>query len=163
MRIIKTMCIQGHLRTKETVGPNGECKVCIRKWKKEHSEEGKVYHKRNYKKHHKRKVEEGRRRATEERKLNPEKRRSYQRASSRRLKGGWTRDAVEAALVEQSNCCAICKEPFLKTPHADHKHVEPPMPRGLLCHTCNLGLGAFKDSPSLCEAAAYYLRTHGEQ
>lgn len=71
---------------------------------------------------------------------------------------GWTIENYDSTLHEQSNCCAICREPFTATPRADHKHSTPPVPRGLLCNTCNLGLGAFKDSPERCEAAATYLR-----
>ena len=71
---------------------------------------------------------------------------------------GWTLERHDAALQEQSNCCAICQEPFTATPNADHRHVDPPTPRGLLCNKCNIGIGIFKDSPERCEAAAAYLR-----
>ena len=71
---------------------------------------------------------------------------------------GWTTERYDTALQEQGNCCAVCREPFLKVPCADHKHSTPPVPRGLLCSNCNSLLGFAKDSPERCEAAAAYLR-----
>lgn len=40
--------------------------------------------------------------------------------------------------------------------HVDHEHTTGVV-RGLLCNTCNLGLGAFKDSSTLLESAIIYL------
>jgi len=71
---------------------------------------------------------------------------------------GWSADRYDSALQEQHNRCAICQEPFLQTPCADHAHTKPPVPRGLLCNGCNSALGFLKDSPKLCEAASAYLR-----
>jgi acyl transferase domain-containing protein len=71
---------------------------------------------------------------------------------------GWTLERYDSALHEQDNCCAICREPFPSVPCADHKHCIPPVPRALLCGTCNSGLGMFRDQPELLEAAAAYLR-----
>lgn len=71
---------------------------------------------------------------------------------------GWTPDHYEAALVEQDNRCAICQVLFTDTPHADHQHIEPPKPRGLLCEKCNWAIGLLNDSAGLCDAAAEYLR-----
>jgi hypothetical protein len=71
---------------------------------------------------------------------------------------GWTVELYNKALEEQSNSCAICKAPFIRTPAADHKHTQPPVPRGLLCSTCNTGIGLLRDSYEICEAAAAYLR-----
>jgi hypothetical protein len=81
----------------------------------------------------------------------------------RLLKLGWTQEHYDEAKHEQGNCCAICGETFKETPSADHAHVEPPVPRGLLCHLCNRALGMFKDSPELLEKAAAYLRKWAER
>lgn len=61
-----------------------------------------------------------------------------------------------AAMVElQSGACLICNStPTLL--YVDHDH-ETGKIRGLLCNTCNVGLGSFKDSPSLLKKAAEYL------
>jgi hypothetical protein len=78
---------------------------------------------------------------------------------------GWTPAMKEATSAEQGNRCMICRQtPKPKKPQggvgglcADHAHTIPPQPRALLCHSCNAGLGLFKDSPELCRAAAEYL------
>lgn len=65
----------------------------------------------------------------------------------------------EEMFMEQDGCCAICEEPFDRTPHIDHDH-ETDEVRGLLCTGCNTGLGKFMDSPSLLVAAVRYLLRH---
>ena len=100
-------------------------------------------------------VEEAARRLAESRK----KWRSRNPGETRkmRLKSmGWTPERYGNALQEQGNYCAICQE--LKALLPDHAHTEPPVPRALLCHSCNVAIGMFKDSPERCEAAAAYLR-----
>ena len=54
--------------------------------------------------------------------------------------------------------CTICGDlPGDKKVHAiDHDHVAGEI-RGVLCHSCNLGLGKFKDDPQLLEFARIYL------
>lgn len=67
----------------------------------------------------------------------------------------WERQAYAEA---QNYACAICKR------HADlvvdHNHVSGEI-RGLLCHTCNVGLGQFGDSIARLKAAADYLAMNG--
>ena len=75
-------------------------------------------------------------------------------------KAGWTKQSYEKTAALQQNRCAICKKLVEKRLHADHKHVDPPFPRELLCYQCNPGLGMFYDNPELLEAAAAYLRKH---
>lgn len=65
----------------------------------------------------------------------------------------------EAMVEAQGNRCAICHGEWdgkNKVPHVDHDH-ETGRVRGLLCESCNLGLGKFKDSAGLLRAAAAYL------
>lgn len=66
----------------------------------------------------------------------------------------------EAKLAEQGGACAICKSDkaggvgkFMKVDH-DHKTG---VVRGLLCHTCNFGIGALKDDPIVLLSAVDYL------
>lgn len=65
----------------------------------------------------------------------------------------------------QNGCCAICKTSLillgdLKTQHktacVDHNHTTGKV-RKLLCHSCNRGLGFFKDNSILLRLAAEYL------
>jgi hypothetical protein len=99
-----------------------------------------------------------------------QKRRSNRRAT---LRGsGWTLEAFEAAEQAQGGRCAICQDKPASGPgnaygslSGDHVHEDPPRPRGLLCQSCNAGLGLFKDSPERLQAAIDYLlfwqRTQG--
>ena len=57
-------------------------------------------------------------------------------------------------LLIQNNRCAICKEE--KDLVIDHCHKTGKV-RGLLCNTCNVGLGMLKDSPDIIRAASQYL------
>lgn len=61
----------------------------------------------------------------------------------------------------QGGCCAICREPFDKTPRVDHDHATG-MVRGLLCHSCNVALGHFRDSPAIVAQSLRYLNQHGK-
>jgi hypothetical protein len=53
----------------------------------------------------------------------------------------------------QGGDCAICEKP---AEVVDHRHSDGEV-RGLLGNLCNLGLGHFRDSPQLLEAAILYL------
>lgn len=77
---------------------------------------------------------------------------------ARLRKTGFTKADYDRLLKEQHNVCAICKKPNENgnSLSADHCH-ESQMKRGLLCNSCNLGLGSFKDDPNLLAAAIDYL------
>lgn len=87
--------------------------------------------------------------------MNPEKRRDA------KLRGryGITQAQFKELVARQSGACAVCRESFSdsKAAHVDHCHVSRKV-RGVLCRGCNIGLGAFADSPERMEAAAEYLR-----
>lgn len=78
-----------------------------------------------------------------------------------------TREAFDALLAKQGGC-AICgaTEPGRTYWHVDHDHTCCPgsektcgnCVRGILCGTCNIGLGAFKDDPDRLTSAARYLQ-----
>lgn len=77
---------------------------------------------------------------------------------------GATPNDYDRLLMEQEGRCAICgsTEPGRKGITAfsfDHDH-EANVARGLLCWTCNVGLGSFMDDPALLLAAIRYLETH---
>jgi hypothetical protein len=59
----------------------------------------------------------------------------------------------------QGGLCAICKGELVwdsKGTHVDHCHKGTGV-RGLLCNTCNMGLGMFRDDVSLLANALKYL------
>ena len=72
-------------------------------------------------------------------------------------------DAAEynALLATQNGCCAICGWRPLEGVYLsiDHDYATRKV-RGLLCHHCNVALGAMRDDADLLERAAAYLRKH---
>jgi len=61
----------------------------------------------------------------------------------------------------QQGQCAICECDLTwdsRLTHVDHDHATNKV-RGLLCSTCNQGLGSFRDSIAMLEKAVQYLRT----
>lgn len=71
---------------------------------------------------------------------------------------GLTPEQWDARLIAQSGRCAICSEPML-VPCLDHCHAGGEN-RDLLCSSCNIALGYFKDDPERILAAADYLQRH---
>jgi hypothetical protein len=64
-------------------------------------------------------------------------------------------------LEAQEWACKICSRPWREDDvramwHTDHSH-ETGAVRGILCSTCNRGLGQFQDSPALMRQAALYV------
>lgn len=76
---------------------------------------------------------------------------------------GITLDDLNRMKASQGDACLICREKFQEerdrgagTAHVDHCHDTGTV-RGILCHNCNVGLGAFLDRPDLLRAAATYI------
>jgi hypothetical protein len=78
---------------------------------------------------------------------------------------GITLEERNKILDSQNGCCAICKKPLSylvseklkqKKLYIDHNH-ETGKIRGLLCSTCNTGLGMFKDNVEYLRNAITYL------
>jgi len=80
------------------------------------------------------------------------------RGAHLKFRYGMSLEEYEALLKKQDNKCAICREPFTKTPHTDHSY-ETGQVRGILCVSCNVGMGLFKDSPDLLKKVIAYLET----
>ena len=63
-------------------------------------------------------------------------------------------------LDSQNNQCGICEkdlsEVHPKNIHIDHCHNTDTV-RGVLCQTCNMGMGMFEDNIETLEAAIRYL------
>ena len=94
--------------------------------------------------------------------------RAQRRGNIRRRTYGVTQEQIERMIAEQGGVCAVCPEPIigesvtaagriLPRAYVDHNHVDGSI-RGMLCMRCNSGLGLFRETPELLEAAASYLR-----
>ena len=59
-------------------------------------------------------------------------------------------------LERQAGLCPICRRGLGDKPHVDHDH-ETGEVRGLLCFTCNVGLGNFGDDVERLRRGARYL------
>jgi len=74
----------------------------------------------------------------------------------RRWRYGLAKGDYERMLLRQHGVCAICEQKPRATLCVDHCHSTRQV-RGLLCRTCNMGLGCFHDDPRLLRKAAAYL------
>lgn len=85
------------------------------------------------------------------------------RVNSRRLRYNYniSMGEYEEMLEEQGGLCKICRGTNAdgRRLTVDHNHSTNQI-RGLLCTKCNLGLGHFKDSINLLEAALLYMREY---
>lgn len=89
----------------------------------------------------------------EARKRNPEKFASY----DRKKHYGLSHEDYLKLVVEQEGVCKICGNPPVRAHlDVDHGH-ETGKVRGLLCNSCNGGLGLFRDSQDLLRKAINYL------
>lgn len=76
----------------------------------------------------------------------------------------------EAMIDNQGGLCGLCRNPLGsgKDVHIDHDHACCPdsckscgdCVRGILCATCNKGMGHFRDDTNLLRAAADYIERH---
>jgi hypothetical protein len=89
------------------------------------------------------------------RRANPEKK----RAQKLRQDYGLTQEQFEAMLRMQGGACAICQQ-STSDYCVDHCHVTGRV-RGILCRSCNAGIGQFRDNPKLFLDAADYVEEHG--
>jgi Recombination endonuclease VII len=77
---------------------------------------------------------------------------------------GWTPEHFDYTWKTQNEKCAICNKSLNldliqneSRACADHEHVSPPRPRGILCTNCNAMIGQAKESTRILRAAAFYL------
>ena len=72
---------------------------------------------------------------------------------------GITLEKYKQMFEQQNGKCAICN--LKRKLHVDHDHATEKV-RGLLCTSCNNGLGRFKDSPQFLKRAIKYLEETNE-
>lgn len=90
---------------------------------------------------------------------NPEKRALEYFKSDLKKNYGLSYDKYMSLLKKQDNKCAICKKETSennKKLHVDHCHKTGAI-RGILCRSCNHGIGNFKDKVELLKRAISYL------
>lgn len=79
---------------------------------------------------------------------------------------GMLLEEYEQQLVAQNGSCAICGQPETEKWGegragfvVDHDHATGEN-RAILCHSCNVGIGLFKDNSVALRAAADYIEKH---
>ena len=84
------------------------------------------------------------------------------RSQNRVDRYGITLGYFEDLYHKQDGRCAICRRKITKKKcRIDHDHDTGNV-RGLLCASCNTGLGLFQDNPEVLTSAAEYLRSRDE-
>ena len=72
---------------------------------------------------------------------------------------GITLEQYTQMLTAQNGKCSICETSNTKKLHVDHCHTTNQV-RGLLCNSCNNGLGRFFDNIKYLENAIIYLKNY---
>lgn len=97
-------------------------------------------------------------------KYRQEKPQQYYRTQRRALykRYGLTEEQYSRMHAVQNGCCAICKSPFgmgSTKAQIDHCHASKTV-RALLCQSCNIALGNFRESEAILLMAIDYLKLH---
>lgn len=89
--------------------------------------------------------------------------RTLSRIRQRFRKYGITKEEYNRLLSDQQGVCAVCRQPEsqmfngkLRELSIDHSHLTGQV-RGLLCQTCNSGIGMMKESTEILRKAIEYL------
>ena len=91
---------------------------------------------------------------------NPEKYKRAYRLQSLKRTYGLSEEEYTLMLEQANSCCEICgksSEEETKELNVDHCHTTGKI-RGLLCGSCNTGLGLLKDSEDILTKAIEYLK-----
>ena len=87
----------------------------------------------------------------------PEAGKAGTRASNLWYQYGLTEQTYQELISRQGGACAICREDLVLA-HIDHDHgLGRKGLRGILCRSCNLGLGHARDDARVLVGAAAYL------
>lgn len=100
--------------------------------------------------------EKGREAVKKWRSAHPEQNKRSSKKSKLKAAYGITPEDLSRMMEEQRGLCGVC-EGHMSAPCVDHCHTSGRV-RMLLCRSCNLALGMFKDSAKICFLAASYLQ-----
>jgi hypothetical protein len=84
----------------------------------------------------------------------------YRKIAQRKKKYNMSTEDYYTKLNLQNNCCDICNISIIdygKEFTIDHCHITNKI-RGLLCNTCNSGIGMLKENELILEKAIKYLK-----
>jgi hypothetical protein len=125
-----------------------------RAWLERNPEKAKAYREKNKARRHAQ--------TSKWKKENPDKVAIVERRSLLKKKYGLSLEQYEAMSEAQGHSCAICgghrEQEHTGKLIVDHCHATGAV-RGLLCNTCNRGIGLLKDDPQLLSHALNYLLT----
>lgn len=81
-----------------------------------------------------------------------------------KYKYGITIEQYELMLMNQNNQCLICYREFSDKikPDVDHDHITKKV-RGIICHSCNLGIGYLREDLAVVQRLLNYLKSHTAQ
>jgi hypothetical protein len=141
-------CRRGHDEWRRQADGQYRCASCARKRNREAT--------RRWRKNHPDRHREKNRRWA---KANPERQRKIDRRARLRTRYGLDEEDYDALRRSQNGKCAICLQPWsLVVDHAHDQGRGLHAVRGLLCLTCNTGLGMFRDRSDLLNRGAEYLK-----
>lgn len=144
-----------------------EKKLASCAWRKAHPEQRSATDSKRYKEHPETRSTWAKRHPEKKKaitrrwaKAHPEQSRDWHRAhpemksaANRKRRYGVTAEEYAQLLAAQGGVCQLCRK---ETPLCiDHEHTTGTV-RGLLCKTCNAGLGMFHDDSALLHRAADY-------
>lgn len=141
----------GEVKPREAYGSQSRCKECRARY----YQENKPTLRQNRRAHYRKDPSKAVRYSVEWKRANPEKVRDYHL----KAKYGIPYGTFDRLMQEQDGRCAICRREPDRTLHVDHDH-ETGAVRGLLCDTCNRGIGYFHEDPERLRAAASYVDHH---
>jgi hypothetical protein len=133
------------------------CNYCRKEYRLKNKEHIRLKNKEHHKKNAKQKIK----RATLWNKEHPDRRRIIIKKDNYKRRYGLSLEDKQALIDNQNGTCAICNKYLNSSDKAcvDHCHTSN-IVRGILCNTCNSGLGMFKDSQENLKSALKYLKKH---